>query len=334
MLAEPARAIASARACFLGGESPTGEPPTGEPPTGESPTGDSPPPPLVYARLDEGWDETDVANVLFAGVVDPRREVEAWRRVVESAKPARLSRARVVALCEEWLAGVASDVLVATTEKGFMGGIRTVDDLVSVESVARAKLAEKQPSADDVAACVNLLGREVDAWATLAEEPTSHRARTLLAATLRHGGLRTAVDAALQAVEPPAPRTSALSPPAEAAAMWGGDWSGEPPPSKSPRSALDGPDRGGGASRDVAPANVAAARALAGKFAAALAAARGDALATWDARREAQTQTHILNLKPTTGRAEAGDARGVRPRRVPRGRDGHGGLSLEASGSL
>lgn len=292
VLAEPARAIASARACFLGGESPTGE----------SPTGESPPPPLVYARLDEGWDETDVANVLFAGVVDPRREVEAWRRVVESAKPARLSRARIAALCEEWLAGVASDVLVATTEKGFMGGIRTVDDLVSVESVARAKLAEKRPSADDVAACVDLLGREVDAWATLAEEPTSHRARTLLSATLRHGGLRTAVDAALQAVAPPAPRTSALSPPAEAAAMWGGDWSGgdspgsdwsgEQPPSKSPRSALDGPDRGVNASRDVAPANVAAARALAGKFAAALAAARGDALAIG-------TPGGRLKLKPT-----------------------------------
>ena len=79
-------------------------------------------PPLVYARLDEGWDETDVANVLFAGVVDPRREAEAWRRVVDSAKPARLSRARAAALCEEWLAGVASDALVATAEKGFMGG--------------------------------------------------------------------------------------------------------------------------------------------------------------------------------------------------------------------
>ena len=100
VLAEPARAIAAARACFLGGEPPVGD-------------GDSPP--LVYARLDEGRDETDVANVLFAGVVDPRREAEAWRRVVDSAKPARMSRARVAALCEEWLAGVASDALASAS---------------------------------------------------------------------------------------------------------------------------------------------------------------------------------------------------------------------------
>ena len=296
VLAEPARAIAAARACFLGGEPPVGD-------------GDSPP--LVYARLDEGWDETDVANVLFAGVVDPRREVEAWRRIVSSAKPSRLSRARVTALCEEWLAGVASDALVATAEKGFMGGIRTVDDLVRVESVARAKAEAARSSADE-AAFVDVLGRAVDAWATLAEEPTSHRARALLAATLGHGELRTAVDAALEAVEPPAPRTSALSPPAEASAMWGdptrGDESesarlGVAHASKSPRSALDF-DRGE-ASRDVAPANVAAARALAGQFAAALAAARRDALAVG-------TQTH--HQPGTTRLAPARDA----PRDAPR----------------
>ena len=294
VLAEPARAIAAARACFLGGEPPVGD-------------GDSPP--LVYARLDEGWDETDVANVLFAGVVDPRREVEAWRRIVSSAKPSRLSRARVTALCEEWLAGVASDALVATAEKGFMGGIRTVDDLVRVESVARAKAEAARSSADE-AAFVDVLGRAVDAWATLAEEPTSHRARALLAATLGHGELRTAVDAALEAVEPPAPRTSALSPPAEASAMWGdptrGDESesarlGVAHASKSPRSALDF-DRGE-ASRDVAPANVAAARALAGQFAAALAAARRDALAVG-------TQTH--QQPGTTRLAPARTRRGTR----------------------
>lgn len=264
VLAEPARAIAAARACFLGG--------------GGDSVGASPP--LVYARLDEGRDETDVANVLFAGVVDPSREVEAWRRVHrDSAKPVRLPRARVTALCEEWLAGVASDVLVATKEKGFMGGIRTVDDLVSVESVARAEAEAARSSADE-AAFVDVLGRAADAWATLAEEPTSHRARALLAATLGHGGLRTAVDAALEAVAPPAPRTSALSPPAEASATWG-DPTTRGDESESGRSGVDRASespRSGEASRDVAPANVAAARALAGEFAAALAAARRAAL--------------------------------------------------------
>ena len=284
VLAEPARAIAAARACFLGGDVQAQRSGGGESPVvgGESPT-PSDSPPLVYARLDEGWDETDVANVLFAGVVDPRREAEAWRRVVDSAKPARLSRARVAALCEEWLAGVASDALVATAEKGFMGGIRTVDDLVRVESVARAKAEAARMNEADNAACVDLLGRAADAWETLAEEPTSHRARALLAATLGHGGLRTAVDAALEAAAPPAPRSSALSPPAESAAMWGGDGdeseSASESASKSPRSALDF-EAPGGASRDaLVPANVAAARALAGKFASSLRRARGDALA-------------------------------------------------------
>ena len=138
----------------------------------------------------------------------------------------------------------------------------------------------------------------VDAWAMLAE-PTSHRARTLPAATLRHGVYERRTPRCRR--WSPRAANAALSPPAEAAAMWAvtGRASHRRP---SPGGALDGPDRGG-ASRDVAPANVAAARALAGKFAAALAA--GGRRAAIGSPAEAQTQTHILNLKPTTGRAEA-----------------------------
>ena len=129
----------------------------------------------VYARLDEGWDETDVANVLFAGVVEPRREVEAWQRIVSSAKPSRLSRARVVALCEEWLAGVASDALVAT-EKGVHGGEYEPSTTSSRSSPSPEPRLRRRGRARTTSAFVDVLGRAVDAWATLAEEPTSHRA--------------------------------------------------------------------------------------------------------------------------------------------------------------
>ena len=132
------------------------------------------------------------------------------RRIRRETRASCLAGDVVVALCEEWFAGVASDVLVATTEKGFMGGIRTVDDLVSVESVARAKLAKTAERMTSRRA--SICSGAADAWATLAEEPTSHRARTLLAATLRHGGLRTAADAALQAVEFRAANVGAVAP--------------------------------------------------------------------------------------------------------------------------
>ena len=62
----------------------------------------------------------------------------ATRRRLRQTRAA-VSRAGRRAPAQERLAGVASDALVATAEKGFMGGIRTVDDLVRVESVARAK---------------------------------------------------------------------------------------------------------------------------------------------------------------------------------------------------
>ena len=125
-------------------------------------------------------------------------------------------------------------------------------------------------------ACADLLGRVVDAWTALAEKPTVHRAKTLLAETLAHGGLRAAVDAALESIEPPRARASHLSPPAEASVAWGGG--DEDESIQSPRSALDFQKEASGAASDRAPANVARARTLADTFAAALRTARRDAL--------------------------------------------------------
>ena len=216
--------------------------------------------------------------MLFADLVDPKREIELWRGRVNSGNrvnQSAMSHSRVSRACEEWLEGVATDVLTATTKKGFLDGIRTVHELVEVEANAKAR-AEKKKIGENEVACADLLGRVVDAWTALAEKPTVHRAKTLLAETLAHGGLRAAVDAALESIEPPRARASHLSPPAEASVAWGGG--DEDESIQSPRSALDFQKEASGAASDRAPANVARARTLADTFAAALRTARRDAL--------------------------------------------------------
>lgn len=266
VLAEPARAVAAAGSCFLGNDGVNDEP------SGPSGTAG-----LMFAQLDVSRDE-DASRVLFADLVDPKREIELWRGRVNSGNrvnQSAMSHSRVSRACEEWLEGVATDVLTATTKKGFLDGIRTVHELVEVEANAKAR-AEKKKNGENEVACADLLGRVVDAWTALAEKPTVHRAKTLLAETLAHGGLRAAVDAALESIEPPHARASHLSPPAEASVAWGGG--DEDESIQSPRSALDFQKEASGAASDRAPANVARARTLADTFAAALRTARRDTL--------------------------------------------------------
>ena len=245
VLAEPARAVAAAGSCFLGNDG-----------VNDEPSGPSGAAGLMFAQLDVSRDE-DASRVLFADLVDPKREIELWRTRVTRVNQSAMSHSRVSRACEEWLEGVAGDVLTATTKKGFLDGIRTVHELVEVEANAKAR-AEKKKNGENEVACADLLGRVVDAWTALAEKPTVHRAKTLLAETLAHGGLRAAVDAALESIEPPRARASHLSPPAEASVAWGGG--DEDESIQSPRSALDFQKEASGERRRIAHRRTSLAR--------------------------------------------------------------------------
>ena len=95
VLAEPARAVAAAGSCFLGNDG-----------VNDEPSGPSGAAGLMFAQLDVSRDE-DASRVLFADLVDPKREIELWRTRVTRVNQSAMSHSRVSRACEEWLEGVA-----------------------------------------------------------------------------------------------------------------------------------------------------------------------------------------------------------------------------------
>jgi len=204
--------------------------------------------PLVFAALLEA----DPLGTTFTGVSDPAREIVQWVRRTrargEALVPPPLSA--IADECRRWLEGAAADVAQAAHSRGLLAGVAYLADLARLERdvvnaaatataatdwLGNAELAfniqsEAAPAThvrSDAAtaaserACVAVLGRPLDAWAALVEASHVSRAMELLSEALSHAPLRTALDAALASLPPPAPRDTPLQPPPEVRDIWG-----------------------------------------------------------------------------------------------------------------